>query len=320
MFKKRLFFVTEIIFAGSVLLAQSNNDEKENMKVKQEAKLLEVINKTNSSSILNISGMISDDDGKLLDGVSLELDFSRSKGWDNDHLNRKIISNSQFSIEQSGYTGLTVDFQKDGYFSERKSYSTQQSSKDLKDYVFIKNDEKIVLRKIGQLAKIKKINKKLRYDFKNNTQSICNLSDLSYETLPIDSAINYSKCILLDFERDKDGKILTVENKSNGTTIPKTLIVKYASKDKDDGFIIEGNKKDLSYLSVAPDTEYAIKEIKIQYESEPIYFYFKNGNRYGKGWAGYALTQHQTSRVILELMQNIETDPKEKRNLCSLEK
>lgn len=319
MIKKLLLMVFGMVFLGITILAQSDEEVKKGMMGRQEAqykRVLEGQNATNISSKMNISGIIIDDNGNPLNDVELKLVFSRPKGWESDVLKKKITSNSQFSIKQSGYTGLTLYFYKKGYFRETFFYNLMQPSKYQGKDGFIKTDEKVILREIGKQAKLKKFDKKLIYNFKDKTHMICDLSDLTRKTLSINKNIDFPRYIYLDFEQDHDKKIMMIEDEYRGI-IPKTIIVRYFSYDKNDGFIIKGTQKNLTYLTSAPDVNYMVKEIKVPYDAAPIYFYYKNGDNYGKGYVGFANSAFQESSVSLHLMQNIETDPKDKMNLRS---
>lgn len=203
--------------------------------------------------------------------------------------------------------------------SETRFYGTYQASKYLKNKTYTQTDEKIVLREKGKFAKIDIFDKKLKYSFSKKTKGICDVSNLSYETFPIDKKIDCSKYIYLDFERNQDGEIIMTQNHL-GHLIPKGPIVRYFSKDSNDGFILVEPPKDITYLTTAPDTAYNIKEIKIPYGIDRIYFYYRNGKSYGKGFVGYANSAFQESRVTLYLMQNNENDPNEKYNLRSDER
>lgn len=320
MLKKLLLFVLGMLFLEITLLALSDEEVKKGMMARQEAqykRVLEAQKTTASSSKMNISGMIVDDNGNPLNDVELELVFSRPKGWESEVLKKKSLCSGTFDITQSGYTGLTIYFHKNGYFRETIFYNTIKPSEYQGNDGFVKADEKIVLREIGKPAKLKKIDKKLIYNFKDKTHMICDLSDLTRKTLSINKNIDSPKYIYLDFEQDKEGKIIMITDEYRGT-IPKTLIVRYVSDDNNDGFIIKGNQKNLTYLTSAPDVNYTVKEIKVPYGAEPIYFYYKNGDKYGKGYVGFANSAYQESRVALHLLQNNETDPNEKMNLRSL--
>jgi hypothetical protein len=297
----------------------SDDEVKKGMMARQEVKykrMLESQKATNRSSKIDISGVIVDGRGNPLNDVELEFVFSRSKGWKSEVLKKKILSNNAFSIIQSGYTSLTIYFYKKGYFRERTFYNTIKPSKYWKNGVFSKTDEKIILREIGKLAKLKKIEKLLKYDWKNKKETFFNISTMAPETLVADGIIKAKKYIYLDFERDKDGKILTVKNHLN-ESIPKTFIVRYVSDDKKDGFIVEGNKRNFSYLPEAPAANYNQKEIIVTLKSKDIYFYYRNGDNYGKGALLSPYTSYGKSRIWLHLFQNNETDPKGKRNLRS---
>jgi len=319
MLKKLLLFVFGILLLETTLFALSDEEVKKSMMTRQETRYKGLLGEqsllSNSSSIY-VSGIIVDDSGNPLNDVELELNFSRPKGWESEDLTRKFISNSKFFITQAKYTGLTVYFRKKGYFEERMFYSTRISSKYLKNGIFSKTDEKIILREIGKLAKLKKVEKLLEYDWKNKRKTFFNMSTMTLETLPVDDVIKAKKYIYLDFERDKDGNVLTTKNYNN-EPIPKAFIIRYVSDDKKDGFIVERDKKDFSYLPEAPAVDYNQKEIIVPLKSQDIYFYYRNGDKYGKGALLSPYTSYGKSRIWLHLFQNNETAPKEKRNLRS---
>ncbi len=308
-----------VFVAETILFAQSDEEVKKRMMERQKVKyekLLKAQKTLSKLSKIDVSGVILNDDGKPLDDVKLELNFSRSIGWKSKDYNRKIISNSKFTISQSGYTGLNLYFRKKGYFSEYRYYGTLKPSKYLKNHIFTKHDEKIVLRKIGKSAKLKNFEKLLEYDFGKKVIRFCNLSTVTYELSSLDDTIKAKKYIYLDLERDFDGNILMTKTKYRGM-IPKTLIVKYVSDDKSDGFIVKGKQKDITYLTEAPVSGYDQKEIRTPYNQD-IYFYYKNGDSYGKGAFLSPESRLGRSSVWLRLMQNIESDPKDKRNLRSI--
>ena len=319
MLKKVLLFVLGILLLETTLFALSDEEVKKGMMAKQEARYKRVLEEQKilcDSSSIDVSGIIVDDSGNPLNDVELELNFSRPKGWEGERFTRKILSNSQFFIKQAKYTGLTVYFRKKGYFEGKKYYSTQYPSKYLKNGVFSKIDEKVVLREIGKLAKLKIIEKLLKYDWKNKKKTFYNMETMSLETLPADGVINAKKYIYFDFELDKDGNVLTTKN-FNNEPIPKTFIIRYISDNKNDGFIIKGTEKNFSYLPEAPTSDYDKKEIIVPHGSHNIYFYYRSGDDYGKGALKSPFSSYEESRVWLYLYQNIETDTKEKHNLRS---
>jgi len=313
------------IFITTALWAETDKEVKEKMKAKQEARyaqLLSEINIFNSSSRFDISGEIVDENGKPLDDVLLDLNFSRAKGWDSEDWKSKVKSGSSFSIKKSGYTGLDVEFLKAGYFSEKRFYSSrgvgEPKSKYLKDNVYSQHDEKIVLRAIGKLAKLEEFDGHLIELAKDKTQKIFDLSNLKFTIFPLDPTIPIKKFIKLDFERDQTGKILMIQDPRK-RLIPKIMTVKYVSDDVNNGFIIMGNQKDYSYLTTAPETGYTVKEIKVPYECQRIYFYYRNGDNFGKGYVSSASAspEYGENRVFLNVMQNNEPATNEKRNLRS---
>jgi len=322
---KFLCSIVVSVFITTALWAETDKEVKEKMKAKQEARfsqLLSEINIFNKSSRFDISGEIVDENGKPLEDVILDVDFSRPKGWESEDWKRKVKSGSSFSIEKSGYTGLNVEFQKVGYFSEKRFYSTrvgsEPKSKYLKDNVYSQHDEKIVLRAIGKLARLEKIGGQLKNLSKEKTQRVFDLSTLKFVIFPLDKTIPIKKFIQLDFERDQSGKIMMIQDQ-NKRLIPKIMTVKYVSDDVNDGFIIVGAPKDFSYLTTAPETGYTLKEIKVPYGSPDIYFFYSNGDNFGKGCVSSASAspEYGENRVFLDIMQNKETNPNEKRNLRS---
>ncbi len=310
----------QLVIVKTELCAQQKKEVDKGFIARQNEKnkQLEEEKKINASNGINVSGVIVDENGKPLDDVVMNIRFSRLnlKKWGTTDYKKKVTTKSKFILKQAGYSFLMIDFRKEGYFPVRKKYSLYKRSKYRKNNSFSKNNEKVVMRKIGKKAKLIKFDKKLKYNFINKTQTICNMSSFAYIKCSADEKNKYSNYICLDFERDQDEKVLTRKN-LHGELIPTTLIIRYVSDSIDDGFIIKGEQKDITYLTQAPDANYNTKEIKVPYNVERIYFYYKNGGSYGKGFVGYAYTAFKESRVVLFLMQNIETNPQEKLNLRS---
>ena len=308
MLKKISLFIVGVFLVQATLLAQSDDKVLKTRTARQKAhyaRFVKEINRVAKASKFNISGIILDENGLPLNDVELRLEFGKMspKTWRSETINKKNISTSEFSIVQSGYTSLNIYFNKKGYFQEKRFYGTLRLSKFLKNYIYSKTDEKVVMREIGERLRLKRFDKFLEYDEKNKKKTFCNLVNLSTETLSVDSIIKTKKYIYLDMGRDQSGKIIMIKGRMNRMT-PKTFIVKFISNEKDDGFIIKGNKKDISYLTTAPESDYKAKEIKMTYGSKPIYFYYKNGDNYGKGVLSCPSSLHGKSNVWLKLMQS----------------
>lgn len=319
----RKLFILAVILNCCLEAMTSDKKISEDSKKRQEAKyaiLLHDQARTSSSSKIDVSGIIVDDKGAPLNDVELEFNFSRAKGWESESLNKKVVSKSRFSFTQSGYTGVTVYFRKKGYFTETRFYGTYQASKYLKNKIYTQTDEKIVLREKGKFAKIKIFEKLLEYDWTKKQKSFCDLADLSYKTLSADSPIKAKRYIYLDFERDQNGNVVMIKHPHYERMIPKAFIIKYVSRYGDGGFIIKGNQINMTYLTTAPTSGYNDKSIKISIGSKDIYFYYKNGDTFGKGALLSPSHTYGVSSVWLKLMQNVEKDPNEKYNLRSDER
>ena len=263
-----------VIFSITLLSSAKDKEIEEVRKVREKAKyemMLKSQEKTNNSSEINVSGIIVDGNGNQLDDVELDLEFSKLKGWETEDFKTKIVSKSKFTISQRGYTSLAVSFKRKGYMAEKRFYTVLRSSKYAKKTTFSMSDEKIVLRAIGKLAKVKKIKKLLEYNWKNKKATFFNMSTMSTETLPVNDPIKAKKYIYIDFERDKDGIVLTARGRL-GNQVPKNFVIKYVSNDKTDGFKVEGNKKDFTYLQEAPASIYNEKEIILPFESNVILY------------------------------------------------
>ena len=78
-----------------------------------------------NSSGFDLQGTVTDVDGNPLDGVNVEVAFSRAK-IANPHIaeyesSRETV-NSEFHIRQQCFTGADFTFAKEGYYMEKRYY------------------------------------------------------------------------------------------------------------------------------------------------------------------------------------------------------
>ena len=214
---------------------------------------------------ISIVGIVTDTDNVMLKDVDLEIDFCRPKNvWrtESEMLHDSMKINNCFSIQKKHYTSVSISFK---------------------------------LRKIGTLANLIKFDERIKYNVKSNNQSVCDLTkleagNLSIEVFPLGNLVPLKKYVFLDFDRDKQGAIIYERNNGRGShaPAPKTYFLNFVSSNPSDGFILVDEEnmsiKDLSFLTEAPQKNYATKKLVIPYRIDRrYYFYIRCGNFYGKG-------------------------------------
>lgn len=245
---------------------------------------------------ISIVGIVTDTDNIMLKDVDLEIDFCRPKNvWrtESEMLHDSMKINNCFSIQKKHYTSVSISFYKKGYYTQNVILYTgkkvNESDSALQTQFHVK------LRKIGTLANLIKFDERIKYNVKSNNQSVCDLTkleagNLSIEVFPLGNLVPLKKYVFLDFDRDKQGAIIYERNNGRGShaPAPKTYFLNFVSSNPSDGFILVDEEnmsiKDLSFLTEAPQKNYATKKLVIPYRIDRrYYFYIRCGNYYGKG-------------------------------------
>ena len=78
-----------------------------------------------NSSGFDLQGTVTDVDGNPLDGVSVEVAFSRAKTWNPniaEYESYRETVNSEFHVRQQRFTGAEFAFVKEGYYTEKRYF------------------------------------------------------------------------------------------------------------------------------------------------------------------------------------------------------
>ena len=290
---KYLFCI--ILLGASILLVASAIDSKAE-KAKQSAKLLQqMFDKKIEEARIHLVGKVTDMNNLELEDVTLRLEFNRPKdfGLDSEHIRETRTINGSFTIEKSHYTSVSISFYKPGYRTENITFYTSEAANTPKSA--IQENCHIKLREIGTLAALVKGDAHLEYDEERQLLTVFDLSEiadgyLKKKELKLGEAIPLKKYLRLDFERDSQKEIILQEHGKYKKLLPKTFCLRFVSSDPDDGFIpadtTEPDKMDITWLTQAPESKYATKELIFSYKEGmkiQSFFYIKCGNHNGKG-------------------------------------
>ena len=245
---------------------------------------------------IHLVGKVTDMNNRELEDVTLRLEFNRPKdfGLKSEHLRETRTINGSFAIEKNRYTSVSILFQKAGYRTEDITFYASEAANTPKSA--IQENCHIKLREIGTLAALVKGDAHLEYDEERQLLTVFDLSEiadgkLNRKELKLGEAIPLKKYLRLDFERDsQDEIILEKTNPYQDSTVPKAFYLRFVSSDPDDGLIpvdtTGPNKMDITWLTQAPEGEYAAKEFEFLYKEGmkiQCFFYIKCGKYYGKG-------------------------------------
>ena len=265
--------------------------------------LQEQIQDNIESSEFNVLVNVTDGDGKPLNGVRLEIEFSRpdmkyplfSKKKESKTEAKTI--DSELRIQGKGWTNLNLVFRKDGYFIESRRFQIDFMRSDPSPVTLGENLRVQMFQKTPSAEMLNGIRADLKYDFKGETRTICDLSafrktgtaprkerseeekdkdrlkKLKQATAGLKTKPEAAKYIELDFRRDERGEIVYGDPLALYRTIPcpSAFIIRFRSDDPDDGMIlIDELDPDVTHdrmkkiHTAAPETGYDQKEIVIE--------------------------------------------------------
>ena len=261
-----------------------------------------------NSTFFNLKGAITDADGTPLDEVEMEIKYSRPTLPFMDKTESKTelkTINSTFNVIIAGYSDISLLFYKEGYYVETLNLTNDFLQKDKKKEAFsISKDLHIKMIKRGTAAPLIGTMGVIKYDFKNSSKVICDLSMLNQKDQKVlIKRIDFSgqqggKYIDLDFRRNGNGDILYEKATSTyKIQYPLHYLLRFHSDEKDDGLILindlnpELTLEDFERkFNTAPEKGYK-KEIVIDlgerksdgnFSFVQLYVYIKCGNYYGK--------------------------------------
>ena len=275
----KYLYVIIILGASILLVASAIGSKAEKAKILQQ-----MFDKEIEDARIHLVGKVTDMNNRELEDVTLKLEFNRPKdfGLKSEHLRETRTINGSFTIEKNHYTSVSILFQKAGYRTEDITFYASEAANTPKSA--IQENCHIKLRKIGTLAELVEGHAHLEYDEERQLLAVFDLSEiadgkLKKKELKLGEAIPFKKYLRIDFERDSQGEIILQEQGKYKKLLPKTFFLRFVSSDPDDGFIpadTKGpDKMDITWITQAPEGEYATKEFEFSYkEGMEIQFFF----------------------------------------------
>ena len=281
---------------------------------------------TVKKSKFSISGKIVDNNGNPVNDVRVSISQGYPKKfWDeSDYVTSVKIVDSNFKIEVSGGSDVSLTFSKKGYYAiNNKCYSLPRIKNSLaySSHILKVDNQKIVMDPQGKLARYKSYSatffiRKEKYfttfSISKREKNLQNKSFAIAKELP-------SGTIYPDVKRNKDGEIIKINIK--GRMCPRTTYLNMVGK-QGDGFKLFNGKPHRGMIGIkeAPASGY-VKQMVFHWPediSRDIYFYYKFGDNYGKGKLT-SLSCSASGEILMgfKLRQNVEndTDSKVRRNL-----
>jgi len=324
-----------IVAIGIFIWWRMSPAQQQKARMAQAVKIMTTVlqdteNKQNNSKF-SISGTIVDDAGQPVDQVTVYIDrgYLRSGGVNSEYVHSTQTVNHEFTFDLSGGIGVSLHFHKEGYYDVSGvqfslAHTNSLTSMYSGDAVIAPN-QKIVLERKGTLAKYKHMSpgffiKDENFTFFSIPEFDCDYRDKRPYT---DLATLPAGTIYPNVGRDKDGKIIKVliDKVGKGRLGPRTVLLNMIGGDND-GFILIKDRSigKITDMKEAPESGYVKQMIFTLPEdiNKTYFFYYKFGNRYGKGSTNrFSCTAYGEIHIGINIYQNIETstDQKVRRNL-----
>lgn len=255
------------------------------------------------SGTIEIAGSVVDQDGLGLEGFVIQVGEVGGRNPLGSLSKRKAASfDRRFLITRTGVSTIDCIFLKDGYYSERRSFSISEAENDESKHFLSKRDVVIVLQKIPDPAPLEKYvgfltsnsigAKSVLY-----TQKLpLSETPLSAEQLKERKRLNLARPhIYLEPDSDIDGKFgrvfMELEETSGKRAVLRLGRVKLSQPESGDGFFaadftesIFNVHKGLRKMTRAPSVGYESNlEISVDDEAVNRFFYCRIHGQYGKG-------------------------------------
>lgn len=312
--KRRMFFILLIFLITSQ--AGVLGEEKEREWLKQMQKWAE---EDNGNFILE--GVVVDEEGNYLKGVTMEIEKGKSIVFGMKTYKEKKIINGRFSVKANGFTAVSLEFRKKGYYPEYLEFDFLKGTGGKKiGRNLINRNIKVVMEKIGKLPSLIRFESYVRFysggraviiDINKGLSDPTDrgrgkvkvedlLENLSRNLLP-------SGCIyLIPQDIDARGKFLDIKERIEKKVFPKAKLV---LNDPEGGFLIytpSQKEWDVFYhplireMKEAPENGYVNEiEVPIRTSKKEILFYFKVNDKYGKGMVSSSIyinsSKHENS-------------------------
>lgn len=277
-------------------------------------------------SKFSISGKIVDDEGSPVDDVRVSISQGYPKKfWDeSDYVTSVRIVDSNFKIEVSGGSDISLTFSKKGYYNtSNKCYNLPKIKNSLaySTNILKVGNQKIIMDRQGKLARCKNYSATffIREEKYFTTFSIPKRKK-NFQNKPFAMTKELpAGTIYPDAKRDKNGEIIKVNIR--GRMGPCITYLNMIGEESDGFKLFEGQPhRGIIGIKEAPASGY-VKQMVFHWPEDmnkDIYFYYKFGNIYGKGKLT-SLRCSASGEILMgfKLRQNTETDPapKVRRNL-----
>ena len=261
-----------------------------------------------NASGFDLEGVVTDDAGHPLSGVTMQVTFSRSNIMDYNspdvHKEYRETVNSKFHIRQKRFTGVEVAFFKNGYHTETLRFISHGAVHE-QHGIWVKMAERQ-----RPVANLQSGGGPLWYNIKNETKQVCEIwlsekgdvNDYQQKTIDAGALPESTRYFDFDFKRYENGRIMYGSQNNwkyeyKGAPCPVAFIIRFHSDDPDDGMILmQGSSPGMTQEdfdkrgNTAPETGYTVREIEIpmetemdvEYFSRRIYVFLKCGDHYGK--------------------------------------
>jgi hypothetical protein len=295
--------------------------DTENSQIIQYEKMKKIGEEELARSLFKIAGQVVDARGQIVKDVLMEVTFSRSSApfKPNEQLQKKEIIDGKFFITKTRYTYLHITFSKPGYYPVKMSFSVNEPPNNPSSP--IQDNLKIRLRKIGNIAKLKVLNRSIEWSEAGNSIIIL-LPELKRVRK---NQVSPQKFFEVWVGRNNNDNIILADSPVQpwGRTVPSQVCLELISKTKEDGIIIAHDVSDFGDMTEAPACGYSQRKIPLTVShvfQGYIFFYYRIGDIYGKGRVEKNVSTTMSSNLLtvsLFLMQNDESQPSKKRNLTS---
>lgn len=300
-FSKQGYHTSDNIFYTGKKADEEGSSIQTALQIKLREMHDKIINNSKSGSF-SISGKIVNEDGEPVEGVKVSITKSISRGFmesiDSSHYQ---TVDGEFSLNEQGCNRIYLDFYKKGYFVTHKYYGTDM--KPLKDILIngslvTAKNQTIVLQEIGKLAKLKSKDSAFYLNPVSTEQDIMDLISFKKEHVKNQKEIKTQKYFYLSVNTDSSGKPIMILDKRTQNMVPEKIFLNYASNNKNDGLIIVDEARDMRDLPTAPEKGYTKRQVPLVlniYYNPYAFFYYKNGDTYGKVWVQH--TSYPESRI-----------------------
>ncbi len=323
-----------------ILVGVAFSGERERFSEKEYKQYLESIRRAAKEINGNflLEGIVVDEKGKPLKDVQMDITtlYSASFFEEKEWKERKVIDGS-FRLKVRNRADVYLEFSKEGYYDERLHFSFDPPEGGKREgRTLVNRNIKVVLERIGELPKLIEFDSALVYyssrkaiiiNFDNlggpgtviGTRGREKVEDLLFAieggTLPPNSIYILPRI-------DARGKVIPVIDEYNRYFAPPTKLV---MNNPEGGFVVvdpknlKGSGPTLRKMKEAPEEGY-VREIMVDDttlgEKRKIFFFFKTGGMYGKGYLSppYLFTSKKEGYLV-DMAIHLFLNPTGSRNV-----